>query len=535
VWLDDDGDEPIGGEIPDPSTRQWRHPSEIAAEAAKAAAAAPLVPEAAMLGAERTPVSVGSSASILWPITVVGGCIAVAALGVFGLYLTGAASNTEIQVTSATTINPGGAGLSSLARQAATPESRILAEDLATSNEFAPDEDAPLRSLDAERVPLPTTTTTSLATSTTSEAPVPSSTLGTAPPARRVTAPVGPAVYPVGGPDGGFLASVVLVDGYLITSASAVAGHDEVRVQVGLVEATAVVSHVDALTDIAILNSDDPLIRVAIPEAVVGPEVAPGVPVYLGYCAKDIRAEPIDNAWRESGDESAPTPAIQPGCSPSPTASALQQEFAALDAQSGQLDETEPSVPKAEEQPTSTTSTTAAAAVPAKPERRAGKVYSLDQTLRTTTNRLVYYPIRTGIHQDDKVAGSPLRNAEGQLVGLVVASNLPNISALPINRVLAVAQSLTTTGLGSPAWLGIEVRSTPAGVEVLSVTEGGPSDDLLEVGDIIDRAAGKSLNEADHLEYLTRTAGPGEQLQVRITRNGEWSWARITVGTAPVN
>ncbi len=35
VWLDDDGeDTPIGGGVPDPSQRHWRHPSELAAELA---------------------------------------------------------------------------------------------------------------------------------------------------------------------------------------------------------------------------------------------------------------------------------------------------------------------------------------------------------------------------------------------------------------------------------------------------------------------------------------------------------------------
>lgn len=79
MWLDDeDGDDtPIGGGIPDPSQRHWRHPSEVAAELA--ATHAP----------ELTPDSSVSRWPIMWPFGALVGSIGICSFAVLAVVLSG--------------------------------------------------------------------------------------------------------------------------------------------------------------------------------------------------------------------------------------------------------------------------------------------------------------------------------------------------------------------------------------------------------------------------------------------------------------
>ncbi len=555
MWLDDDGDEPIGGEIPDPSTRHWRHPSEIAAEAAKAAAEfGPIVPEGATQGVVTS--AHGSSAtSILWPITVVGGCIAIAALGVVGLYLTGAADVDELQVASATTINPTGSDLTALSR----PEEPSLGNRVSGGDTDFSDEER-LDGLGSDRTTVPKSTTTSVPPSTTSTTAPASTTTSLAPevlPQQRSTL-VGPAVYASADAGAQQLASVILTEGYLLTSASAMAGHTDVSLLVGEVWIDAVVSHLDPLSDVAVLTMVDPSIQPPMPISIRGETMDTGVDVFLGYCKSEMAA-PVDlDRPKLDPDEAQEwgTTASEPGCNPvvaasPPSRDALAEAAPEPNPDDGQAESEEPEAgqtdpggtgtetpePKAEDGQGPETEADETTPRPAKPHQsdRKGKIYSLDQTLMTLAGRYLYDPIRTGIPQEPPVAGSPLRDHEGRVVGLVVAAASPNVAAVPIDRAVAVARSMVETGLASPAWIGIEVTSTSSGVEVNTVEVDGPADGKLQIGDLIDRVNGDVVIEADYLEHLTRKAGPGKALVVRFVRDGERQQAVIRIGSLPTD
>lgn len=542
VWLDDDGDEPIGGEIPDPSTRHWRHPSEIAAEAAReAAAAGPIIPEGATAGVV-TSAHGSSSTSILWPISVVGGCVAIAALGVVGLYLTGAAEVDEQQVASATTVSPSGSGLSSLALpQPSSPDNRVRTDE----SDGNPADAERLFGLETDQQPLSTTTTT-LAPSSTTSTTVPAST--TTVPAKKslaaISAPVGPAIYPTSGGGSEPMASLILADGYLLTSASAMAGRTEVALLSGDTWADALVSHVDLISDVAVLTMLDPTIELAIPDSLLGAAAKTGISVFLGYCPSDMLPPPNLDEVKPNPDDAAewdPT-AAEAGCHPMlesivgpPDGDELPADGEA--AAAGGPDETAPStVPEADPPSLERQLETPPETIPAPVQKdRTGKVYSLDQTLRTLAGRLLYEPIRTGIPQESMVAGSPLRDRTGHTVGLVVADASPNVSAVPIDRAVAVAKSMVEIGLASPAWIGIDVLSTSSGVEVVEVDADGPANGKLQIGDLIDRVNGDVVIEADYLEHLTREAGPEKALVVRFIRDGERRQAAIRITTAPLD
>ena len=476
--MDDDGDQPVGGEIPDPSTRSWRHPSEIAAEAAAAAAAVPLIPEGAR---DQTSVlsGQGSSASILWPMTVVGGCIAVAALGVFGLYLSDS-GRTTLQVASVTTTPPS-TEVPLFGRTSVTaPQARSFADPSAdpVANPFvnqSGQEPGNLESLESTDSPLSTTTTTVASTTSTT----PSTTVTTlAPILESRPSLVGPAVHVSSSDSAERLASVVSAGGHLLTSFSAMDWHVNVSLWVDNHRVDAKVSHVDPMSDLAIITPLEPTENLQLPSFEIGsPLAAAGLDVYVGY-ASESEADPEDSAQEDpEGD---------------------------------------------------------------KPElirnaERAGKVYSLDQQVETAAGRVVYELIQTGIPQKNPAAGAPLRDQAGRVVGMVVGSTSTNVAALPIGRAIEIGDSLLAIGTGNAAWLGLEVVSSADGLVVVEVTEGGPVDGVLQVDDVIDRADGIALMEKDLLEHLARKKGAGESLQVRLIRDGQFTWRTLAIGTATAN
>lgn len=78
VWLDDDGeDTPMGGGVPDPSQRHWRHPSEVAAELAALQSTEPVA-------AEQT-----SSWPVFRPFGALLGSIGVCAVAIVAVVLSG--------------------------------------------------------------------------------------------------------------------------------------------------------------------------------------------------------------------------------------------------------------------------------------------------------------------------------------------------------------------------------------------------------------------------------------------------------------
>lgn len=456
--------------------------------------------------------------SILWPITVVGGCIAVAALGVMGLYLTGSSSDGEI-ITSAATTGTGpldGADSDLLTDRRASPALEPLASDNdpVDGGEISQDPSELLEDV-------PATTTTVGPATTTSET-------GGVTPLSPASAEAQPALYRDASLVGGPVASVVKVDQFLITSASAVAGHETLSLWVDGTWTTVDIVHRDMLSDVALVVPSVPLAELDIPTVDVGTSVKPGAVVYLGYCeigpgpdiaevsapgcgvgvVKRVRP-PAESGEEEPIEAEAETALVDPE---------VEIEGSESNSKLGTLNEQDSEV-----EPEADPSTD-----PELSDARAGKVYSLTQTLRTRSNHLIYEPIRTQISQADGIAGAPLREADGQIVGLVVGSTSPSVSALPIERALAVAESFAATGHPSSNWIGLDGRSSEEGLVVTSVDPSGPAAGVASVGDLIVEAAGQPLTEPDHLIHLVRQSEPGAQLQV-VVRVGDEDYPRTIV------
>ena len=509
MWLDDDGDDDPGpGPVPDPSARHWRHPSEIAAENAKAAIAA-----AELAAAGRS----GGAASILWPITVVGGSIAIAAFGVLGLYLVGNPTGTELVADGGS--QPMGAISSSPpipARPMAEPgsdgDNRLLGDDNPWSgDESGADNRAAIppasgqgQQTDGESeveagsdLGHSTADGGDAATSTTLDVvptSLPTSTTTASPPSGSAASPPGPAVH-VGASLSSRLASLVATDGYLLTSASALDGRNRVFLRLDGAWFKAKVAAADPASDVAVLVLLDEDAAPTIPTSatVIGTPVA-GADVFVGHCRP---------AWTEATESG-------PGASEN----------------SGRLvdPETEPSTgppgdPDGSEVPG--TAKPAPASEPSCDDRSAGRVISNDTAVRTATGRMVYDPIKTSIHRSTGMAGAPLRDGVGRVTGLIIDSADPVVSALPIERALAVAESLVDRGVGSPAWLGLDGRPTSIGFELDHVNPDGSAAGILAPGDIIVTVNGARLENRDHLIHLVRRSGVGQVLTVTYLRRDD--------------
>ncbi len=464
--------------------------------------------------------STAAGTSILWPISVFGGCIVVAAIGVVGLYLSGSSTDSELvagggspadravlepdraaRFTFGSTV-PDAAGQSSAAT-GDTGDSGDGADETAPGSNPDPDgaDDTDEPSVGDTSDPAP-------------QAEEPSST--TSGPASQEP-PVGPGVYRVSDRKGEQLASLVVADEHLITSASAVAGLQTVALEVNGRWFTATVGPYDLLTDVALLSTEEPLDALGIPSIDIGEEpIGSGTDTIVGYYDLAVGDPSGDGA--ASGIDEGPTERDDP---PGKDASRSDED-----------DERAPGWRYGQDQRRRDRNDDQPVTLPPAAERWAGRVYSMAQPLETLADRWIYDPIRTGIPQADGVAGSPLRDTRGRLIGLVLGSNAPSVAALPIDRALDVVDSLVKWGVGSRAWLGADVIESGGRVRVDAVDPDGPATEL-EVGDLVLAIDGDVLRGVDHLDHLVRQAGLGTTVELILVRGNDALSVEVPIGAAP--
>ena len=118
------------------------------------------------------------------------------------------------------------------------------------------------------------------------------------------------------------------------------------------------------------------------------------------------------------------------------------------------------------------------------------------------TAHRIFEPIKTSVPEDELMAGSALRDLNGGVVGLVVRTNNPSVTAVPIDQALRAASTLAETGRPPAAWLGLNGRATPSGVLITEVADRSPAAGLLEAGDVVATIDGRRVSDLDHLAYL---------------------------------
>ena len=147
-------------------------------------------------------------------------------------------------------------------------------------------------------------------------------------------------------------------------------------------------------------------------------------------------------------------------------------------------------------------------------------------------------------------SGGPLVNADGQVVGLIIARVGPasgeGVSyAVSANKVRRVADAIIEGGVFQYPWLGVEGgdltpkaaeqagRDSLNGVLVSTVIPGGPAwAGGMQAGDIITSIDGWSVaGIADLTSYLGERTSPGDLVTIEVVRNGVARQFQATIGT----
>lgn len=136
-------------------------------------------------------------------------------------------------------------------------------------------------------------------------------------------------------------------------------------------------------------------------------------------------------------------------------------------------------------------------------------------------------------------SGGALVNTSGELIGVNTAIASENGSyqgygfAVPSNLAGKVARDIIQYGEVRRALLGVSIRTVDAGragqlgmdtirgVEIASVTEGGPAQEAgLRAQDVVLSVYGEPVNEVNELQQKIAVLPPGEMVTLRVWRDG---------------
>jgi S1-C subfamily serine protease len=147
-------------------------------------------------------------------------------------------------------------------------------------------------------------------------------------------------------------------------------------------------------------------------------------------------------------------------------------------------------------------------------------------------------------------SGGPLLNPVGNVVGVTTAivSDSQGLGfAIPSNTILRELSALITTGsYAAHSYLGVSGQdmsydlaqqidaSVTYGWRLASITSGGPSDGVLNVGDIIIALNGSPIRNNDDLTgYLEEKTLPGQSVQLTVVRDNTTIDVSLVLGQRP--
>jgi S1-C subfamily serine protease len=147
-------------------------------------------------------------------------------------------------------------------------------------------------------------------------------------------------------------------------------------------------------------------------------------------------------------------------------------------------------------------------------------------------------------------SGGPMLNAVGKVVGITTAivSDSQGLGfAIPSNTILREISALITTGsFQGHSYLGVTGQdmsysaaqeigaNVTYGWRIASVTSGGPSDGLLNVGDIVVAMNQHTIRNNDDLaSFLEEQTLPGDNLVLTVVRGTSQIDVTVVLGTRP--
>ncbi|ROP77518.1 MULTISPECIES: trypsin-like peptidase domain-containing protein [unclassified Frigoribacterium] len=146
-------------------------------------------------------------------------------------------------------------------------------------------------------------------------------------------------------------------------------------------------------------------------------------------------------------------------------------------------------------------------------------------------------------------SGGPLRDADGEVVGIVTAASsgaapitgyaIPISHALSIAKQIVAGQGSSTIQIGLPAFLGAQISSTAtgtgAGVAIAGTVEGSAAESAgLVAGDTVTALDGTAVADASALTAAVQAHDAGDQVQLTWTdATGTSHTATVTLGEGP--
>jgi len=187
----------------------------------------------------------------------------------------------------------------------------------------------------------------------------------------------------------------------------------------------------------------------------------------------------------------------------------------------------------------------------------AGIVSALNRSLEGMGAPSGFIQTDAAINQGN--SGGALADSRGRLIGINTAIFSPvgaNVGigfAIPINRVKQVVKEILEHGSVGQAWLGIsyadisdpqirrflqerlpDVRFPANGMFIDGVVANSPARSAgIQPGDVIIQLNGRPLRTIEDMQNFMRRAKPGQQITLRIWRDGQTLDLKVTLGVRP--
>jgi S1-C subfamily serine protease len=178
-----------------------------------------------------------------------------------------------------------------------------------------------------------------------------------------------------------------------------------------------------------------------------------------------------------------------------------------------------------------------------------GIISAVSGSWRTWRGGMMDQYIRLDVTLYPGTSGGAVINTQGQVIG-IATNGLSRIAglAVPVSTVDRVVEQLLTKGHISRGYLGLGLQpiaipdtlakqlklSKPAGVIVLSVEPGGPSEKAgLFIGDILIALNGTPIEDTDDVQAVLEPGFVGKAVKATIIRGGVLTEASITIAERP--
>jgi S1-C subfamily serine protease len=196
-----------------------------------------------------------------------------------------------------------------------------------------------------------------------------------------------------------------------------------------------------------------------------------------------------------------------------------------------------------------------------------GIISSLGRSIRSEAGTLIEDVIQTDAAINPGNSGGPLLDSKGKIIGINSAIISPTGAsvgigfAIPANTAKRILPELISKGHVSYPWIGASIYplipefakvlglKVERGAMIAEVVAGGPSDkaglrggdrqvqvgnSVIPVGgDIITEMDGQNVTSSDGLIRMIRDHRPGDRVELKLVRKGEFLRIKVTLGEKP--